>query len=743
MSLMTLVACGGGDGGLSREDGGGDGTTGDIITVTLAISNVNVTEQSPATITATVIEGSTAKEGIVVTFSTTLGNFTPEAGTALTNSNGVASLVLNSGDVSGAGIVTATVSTGEEGVIGFTTEAASSSIVVRLGNGQGVDFTESVANVSLEKISAGGTTVVSVSLVDEQGELYSETVVVNFTSRCTEGGTATLSPVVTTSNGLATSTYLAKGCIGEDTIQVNATVGGINLSAAALINVLKAEEGSIIFESVSTKHIAIQGTGSIIRPESSIVVFQVLDTNGNPINGKNVSFTLSSTSGGITLDPSTATTNSEGLVQTVVNSGAVSRTVSVIAIIDETDPIISTSSSELIISTGIPDQDSFSLSASSFNPEAWQYDGVEVIITARLADAFNNPPLPTVVFFTTEGGSIGHLSADRQCTTGDDGSCFVTWRSQSPKPAGKELFAEEKTPRITNIDLNGEPNFMGQKYGGRATILATTIGEESFPDLNGNGRFDECEVAAFLGTKGKPCNKDGGINSSGVEITYSGNDIAGNPYDLREAFVDHNEDDYFNPNPVKEDPKTCGIDQNKSCMESGGEQEEPSDFNENGLFDDKDNLYNGVLCAIPAHSGCSATQKSLDVRAQLVLVMSGSGAQFIATKPTPLGNVEGTLTIKGEGTASASVIIADLHNQPMPSGTTVKFEVAGFGSVTGPNEFTWSDTNKNGGSEFSVIVKGEKEDLPKEGSLIVTVTTPNGNESAYTVAKISITAPTP
>jgi len=29
-------------------------------------------------------------------------------------------------------------------------------------------------------------------------------------------------------------------------------------------------------------------------------------------------------------------------------------------------------------------------------------------------------------------------------------------------------------------------NIRGQKYGGRATIIATAIGEESFPYLNGN-----------------------------------------------------------------------------------------------------------------------------------------------------------------------------------------------------------------------------------------------------------------
>lgn len=135
MSLMTLVACGGG--GLSREDGGDTGTTGDTITVTLSYLKCQCNRASPATITATVMEANAPKEGIVVTFSTTLGNFTAEAGTALTNSNGVASLVLNSGDVSGAGVVIATLSTGEEGAIGFTTEAASSSTVLRIGNGTG------------------------------------------------------------------------------------------------------------------------------------------------------------------------------------------------------------------------------------------------------------------------------------------------------------------------------------------------------------------------------------------------------------------------------------------------------------------------------------------------------------------------------------------------------------------------------------------------------------------------------
>ena len=579
MSLMTLVACGGGEGDLT----GGDVVIEDSRTVTLAISNVNVTEQSPVTIAATVMEGSIPKEGTVVTFSTTLGNFTPEAGTALTNSNGVASLVLNSGVVSGAGIVIATLSTGEEGAIGFTTEAVSSSIVLRMGNGTGDDFTESVANLSLDQISAGGTTVVSVSLIDEQGELYSETVEVNFSSRCTEGGTATLSSIVTTSNGLATSTYLAQGCVGNDAIQVNSNVASINLSATATINVQQAEIGSIVFESVSIEHIAIRGAGSAVRPESAIVIFKVLDRNSNPVDNIDVTFSLLSDSGEVSLSPLEATTDSEGLVQTVVNSGTVPRVVNVIASIDVGNSVIQTLSNQLKISTGLADQDSMSIATSNLAPQALNHDGVEVQLTARLGDASNNPPPPTAVYFTTEGGSIENLEAS--CITGDDGSCTVTWRSQFPRPEGNELGDVNNVTHVPELI-----NTMGQNYGGRVTILATSTGEESFPDLNNNGRFDVCEVSAFLGGVGKPCNADGSFNQDGEDIVYSGNDTSGRPYDQPEAFVDHNEDGHFNPSYEATLPLV---------EEYGGEREEPVDFNKNGLYDGRDGKYNGFLCAIP------------------------------------------------------------------------------------------------------------------------------------------------
>lgn len=743
MSLMTLVACGSGDGDLTGSGGGG---TDPETTLSISISDSNVTEQNPATISVKVLTDGQAVIGDVVTFTTSLGSFLPETGTALTGSDGIATIVLNGGNISGAGIVTADLSSGESASVGFTTQAPS-AIILRLGSG--TPFTEGSINISLSPLSAGGTSVISASLVDEQDQLYSDSAEFTFTSLCSTQvvPTASLDSPVVTSNGAAESIYFAKGCVGDDPITVNVVVNGQNLSATGSIKVLSADVGSIQFVSATPEHIAIQGAGNDERPESATVIFKVLDTNSNPVSNKNVSFSLSSTIGGVGLNPINATTNNDGLVQTVVNSGTVARTIRVLASVDDSDPVVQTQSSELKISTGIPDQDSMSISASNLAPRAWNHDGVEVTIVARLADAFNNPPPATAVYFTTEGGSIENL--DASCTTGDDGSCSVIWRSQFPRPEGHVLGDVNNPNQVPTPPLANNKGVMGQKYGGRVTILATTIGEESFPDLNGNGRFDVCEVPAFVGGIGKPCLGDGSFNQSGANISYSGNDVSGRPYDIGEAYADYNEDGIFNQ---------------LSGAEPGGELEELVDFNQNGVYDGKDGKYNGILCAIPAHSGC-AEEKSLDIKAQIVIVMSGDTPYICINSSTDSGTVDDTkltdysansrdfcnnktddlvnnkqhrdnddkLFLSPKSSGSVVITMADLHNQPMPAGTTVSFK-SSVGSVTSGTS-DW-EGNDNGGDHFSATIKAGEE--VESGTLDVILTFEDGGTITVPVAHIYI-----
>jgi hypothetical protein len=373
-----------------------------------------------------------------------------------------------------------------------------------------------------------------------------------------------------------------------------------------------------------------------------------------------------------------------------------------------------------VVSTGIPDQDSFSLSATILNPEGWDRDGTEVEVTARLADAYNNPvPDGTAVSFTTEGGSI-----EPSCVT-TKGACTVTWTSQYPRPEGHVLMHEtgdEYNYFVNQPDVIHVPeqfNTLGQQYGGRATIIATAIGEESFPDLNGNGRFDASEATAFAGT-----------------------DVSGRPYDLKEAFADYNEDGFYNPG------------ESNAAEEIGGELEEFLDFNSDGVFSVNDGKYNGVLCSIPAHDGCSEN-KSVNVRAQLVLVMSGSHPLMVVnatddavtetvdhdndTDTAEIANPDfnpddNAVYIAGENTGFVTLTIADLHNQPMPAGTKITFSPSVGGGAT-PSTYVWPNDNHNGGRTFSIGIKGAKE--PTSGVLSVTIETEIG-KVATTFTPVSI-----
>jgi hypothetical protein len=857
-------------------------------------------------------------KAVIVTFTTDIGTIPIQTAIASTGSGYVASVDLLAGNFLGAGTVIAELVSGESEELVFSIGASS------LGMGNGIDVVTGLPNglidVPVTAISAGATAGLSVSVWDISNATQAtpatlfttETVEVNFSSGCSglTVSTANIDSPVATIAGVAQSTYLAQGCEGNDIVTATANAGGTVLSATGTVSVASPDSGSIEFVSATPESISLKGVGGI---ESSTVIFRVRDTNGNVVANKEVNFSLNTEVGGIALSPPSAETDSNGLVQTVVNSGTVHASVRVRAELDE-DSTIFTQSNLLVISTGIPDQDSFSLSASAFNPEAWNIDGTEVTITARLADAFNNPaPDGTAVSFTTEGGAI-----EDSCVT-TKGVCTVLWTSQNVRPEGQELgevndgptliqgavdiskgfdftgkeislsvttvngtdnitnlnvlyeskaellketnallvnsgvkavsgfenlfelispdglditIADTSVGSVTTFDVLGitegttyynsatqifgindistginftvndivfdvetldgidvvtlntdlidadeiitavnaqlsaslvnaseyvyagssyilltspnrrdikitdgagttttqaqlgiadgttfasrinssspqTTNFMAQKYGGRATISATAIGEESFPDFNGNGLYDSSEKDAFLGTNGN-----------------SGLDVNGFSYDLAESFVDYNEDGIFNP-----DPST--VDGEREGGETGGEQEKFDDFNSNSIFDLKDDEYNGSLCGDA--DNCSIDDKSINVRGSLVLVMSGSNPRFVTTFPLN-GN---SINITQDGTAAASVTIADLHNQPMPAGTTVIFNAA-VGSILGIDTYTWPNSNFNGGSSFSVTVQGvEDEDI--SGPLVVTVTTPSGLATTYSIANIVIT----
>ncbi len=307
------------------------------------------------------------------------------------------------------------------------------------------------------------------------------------------GGTA-----LTNATGVATISLNAGTQIGADSVTATSNVGATAVVSSALGFTVSAAPitttaASISFVSAAPTTIAIKGTGG---QETSTVIFLIKDSNGNPLANQNVTFSLTSSAGGISLAAQNATSKADGTVSAILQAGTTATPVRVKAVLTSNSAVTGISS-QLVISTAIPHQNGFSIAATQLNIEALNVDGVSTTLTARLSDRYGNlVPDGTAVSFRTEGG-VSSITPSCQ-TVG--GACSVTLQSSGRRPAD-----------------------------GRLTILATAIGEESFVDANGNGLYDVGEQFFDLPEAFVDGNEDGvrGINTT-------------EPFKPIEEFVDFN-----------------------------------------------------------------------------------------------------------------------------------------------------------------------------------------------------------
>ena len=461
--------------------GGTVGATAATGTPTLALSLVDssgagvsrVAPDRPATLQASVRDANgNALPNVAVTFTTSdkTGAFVPTSGTALTDSSGVARVGLPAGKQAGGFTATAT--------------AAVSGAAVTGAVGYAVAFpTLALSPLTLTPatLSAGGNASVSVAVLSG-GAPYTPPQLVSFTSPCVQAGKATIGTPVLTQSGTAVASYSDKGCGVADVISASVALGDATVTQTGTITVLTASAGSVKFVSADTTNIALRGTGGAGRQEFATLKFEVSDTTGNKISGTLVDFVFSDsntaeTVGGLTLNPTFATSAADGTVTTLVTAGSIPTSVRVVATIRGSSPRVATLSNVLVVSTGVPDQKHFSLATEIGNCEGRDFDQVCSVITATLGDHFGNPaPDGTAVNFSAEGGVV-----DASCVTGSlppvgatpggqttnskvgpgSGTCSVVLRSSSPRPANE-----------------------------RVTILAFAAGEEDFSDSNGNNAFD-------------------------------------------------------------------------------------------------------------------------------------------------------------------------------------------------------------------------------------------------------------
>jgi len=660
---IALAACGSGDGDDAfrpPDQPGAPGSPGAPVatqlTVTSSVASISTDGSQSATITAFARDATNNLiSGVPVTFSATSGGLSGATGT--TGDNGTATAALGTAGDSSSRTITVTATSGTLTAVTTVVVApgagGGTTPTVTMGSPAGAGFQAGNLGISNPAVSAGGSTTVQAVLQQSDGALYTQNTSVNFSSPCVAQGLATITNPVATSSGIASATYVATGCSGSDVITASATVGTTALSANGTVTVAAGTIGSVILVSATPANVALRGTGSSGHPEVSTVIFRVLDQSGGPRVGTTVNFSLNTTVGGISVSPTSAQSDSNGNVQTVVQGGTVATTVRVTATVQGVTPVLSTQSNQLTITTGIPDQDSFSLAVQCANVEAWSRDGIIVPVTARMSDRFNNPvPDGTAVTLQTEGGSIVS-----QCQTdGAVGACTVNWTSSNPRPTASPVTVPA-----------------GDTRAGRATVLATAIGEESFTDTNGNGSFDNGEVFT----------------------------------DLPERFLDDNENntrDAFEP---------------------------IYDFNNNSTYDAADGDFNGVLCLDT--SGRCSTNITTGIAVDNLIIMSGSTPDLVFPfDGTPLPQtphpVSGAAVpaIPAPGSGTVSIYFADLNNNPLPSGTTIAATASGLGITLGqPSSFTIPCTTEPGSYPFTII----KDAFATTGSMTIRVTTPSGLQS--------------
>lgn len=425
---------------------------------------------------------------------------------------------------------------------GSDTDDTSTDTAVQFGSfDEDGTFVEGEVGVNLTavngiyEISAGGSIGLSVVVVDEDNARVSDSYSVSFSSNCVLAEKASIDTDINTVNGEASSTYTDLTCAGSsgtvDQISATVVIDDETLTATQEITILPEVIGSISFVSASPESILLQGAGDASASISN-VTFVVSNDQTEAIEGQVVEFSLSTEIGGLALDSSSGVTNTDGEVVAEVIAGNVPTAVRVSATVEGANgESLNTQSDAISVTTGLPNQQSFSLATDIFNIEGDSIDGSVANITARLSDTFGNPvPDDTVINFTAEGGQI-----ESSCLT-LDGACSVTWTSANPRTED-----------------------------GIITILATAIGHETLFDSNGNNIYDQAD--------GDPIDDDSDSGRLVSEFTRTGfvdmaeawrDDDRDLEWDAGEPFFDYNNnqqydlaDGLFN-GPQCGSPELCG-----------------------------------------------------------------------------------------------------------------------------------------------------------------------------------------
>lgn len=445
---------------------GGPGNGSDSIRMNIALkaSGGGATSLGlgkPMTVTVTVLDkaGKPVSNALVAfSIDAALVAMTPAQGQVATDANGQANMTLAAAGITGSGATVLTVLAQYNGmsVQGQTTVTVTEPKIT---------LNRITPATSPALLAAYGSSVVTLDAFSDGTLLSSVPLTINLSSTCVGIERANMPASVTTLAGRAQFTYKDNGCAQSDTIVATVAETGASVNvqlAAASPDATSVELAGI---TPADSSIVIQGAGGSGRSETAQVRFKVRDKSAAPVGNQYVTFSTISTKT-VRLSQTSGTTDVNGEVVAHLNSGTEPTSVRVVATLGNG---LSTVSDTITVTTGLPTQAAFSLSAEKFNIEGYDFDDVQGQIKLLLADQFSNPVADGVpVVFQTDSAAIG-TSARGGCTT-VNGRCTVDLRSQNPR------FGDDATAP--------------QKRAGLATIQVSTLAGSDLP-LTG-------QIAVFL-----------------------------------------------------------------------------------------------------------------------------------------------------------------------------------------------------------------------------------------------------
>jgi hypothetical protein len=274
MSMMTLVACGGGDGDLTGGGAGGSGA----ITLTLSKSDGELSAANDITVSTTVLENGSAVANKTVTFSLAVdGSATldPVSGTATTDANGNASIVVKVSDIKGS-----------VNVIASYAEATGNISFNSVGDGVKVIVGEpEVASLSLfansqHLASSNAQEIILTAIAKDADNNLLEGVTINFKTDTGTLGTVDNTTVTGVDGKL--EKVLTTPANPENRV-INVEVNSLGVSDTLQIQVVGTT-------------VSLTGSSSLAINDETNYIVKVLDSDGKGVANAVVAISLSNVS---------------------------------------------------------------------------------------------------------------------------------------------------------------------------------------------------------------------------------------------------------------------------------------------------------------------------------------------------------------------------------------------------------------------------------------------------------------